>query len=81
MCHKDNVRKVLPVFSILLTVLFNQPINAHAFADLHSEKGHHDEKSSDQGDNQRHDGDKRDQHQDQRQDQPQDQHQDEHRGQ
>ena len=75
MCQ-NYVKKVLPVFSILLMVLFNQPMKAHAFVDLHSERGHQEEKSREHGDDHRSDGDKRDGHQDGHQDE----HHDEHHG-
>jgi hypothetical protein len=73
MCHRNNVKKGLVVLSVLLMALFNQPMKAHAFANLHKDKGHDVDKSHDQGDDHGHDGDKQDEHQDE--------HQDDHHGQ
>ena len=81
MGHKNIEKKGLLILSILLTVLFIQPMKVHAYADLHKEKRHDVEKSRDKGDDHGHDSGKRDEHQDQRQDQHQDQHQDEHQDQ
>jgi hypothetical protein len=42
MCHRNNVKKVLPIFPILLIVLFYQPMQAHASANLSLDGAHHD---------------------------------------
>lgn len=64
MCHESIVQKSLLILSVLLMVLFNQPMKAHANADLHREKGHDVKRSHDKRDDHGHDGDKRDEHQD-----------------
>ena len=68
------------ILSILLTGVCNQPMKAYAYADLHRERGHHDEKPHYKGDDHRRDGDKQDQHHDEHQDAHQDEHHDEHHG-
>ena len=57
------VKRTLTIFVILFMVLINQPMKAHAYANLHRERGHGVEKSRDKHDHSR-DGDKRDEHHD-----------------
>ena len=45
MCHKNDVIKVLPIFSFLLMFLFNHPIQAQASGNLYLDRGHHDRDS------------------------------------
>ena len=68
MCDKNIVNKGLLLLSILLLVLFNQPMKAQAFVNLHKERGHDVDKSRDKGDDHSRDGDKKDEHHDDHQD-------------